>query len=204
MIERSHHDMGGQAAGKVEPTEHDYAGWERRIDAMAVLLWGLKGTTKLLTVDEHRRAIESLPPQAYDSMTYYEKWIFALAQCLLARGMITSAELARKMAGMQGGNEGPRSHHDMGGLPAGEVAPTEHDYAAWERRIDALSVLSGRKMKITVDERRKAIESLPPEAYDKMSYYERWTAALAHTMLERGMITTEELARKMAEVDARK
>jgi hypothetical protein len=55
-----------------------------------------------------------------------------------------------------------------------------------------------------VDERRKAIESLPPDAYDKMSYYERWTAALAHTMLERGLITTEELARKMAQVDARK
>ena len=54
------------------------------------------------------------------------------------------------------------------------------------------------------DERRRAIESLPPDAYDKMSYYERWTAALAHTMLQRGMITTEELARKMAEVDARK
>ncbi|HEX2333797.1 MAG TPA: hypothetical protein VHI32_11560 [Burkholderiales bacterium] len=200
MIERSHHDMGGQPAGDVERTEHDYADWERRIDAMAVLLWGLKGTKKLLSVDEHRRAIESLPPQAYDAMTYYEKWIFALDQCLIARGVITSEELARKMAGA----DGPRSHHDMGGLPAGEVAPTEHDYAAWERRIDALSVLLGKKTVITVDERRKAIEALPPDAYDRMSYYERWTAALAHTMLQRGMITTEELARKMAEVQSRK
>jgi hypothetical protein len=92
----------------------------------------------------------------------------------------------------------------MGGLPAGAVAPSEHDYAAWERRIDALSVILGRNAKITVDERRRAIESLPPDAYDRMSYYERWTAALAHTMLERGLITTEELARKMAQVDARK
>lgn len=200
MIERSHHDMGGQPAGDVERTEHDYADWERRIDAMAVLLWGLKGTKKLLSVDEHRRAIESLPPQAYDAMTYYEKWIFALAQCLIARGVVTSEELARKMAGVAG----PRSHHDMGGLPAGEVAPTEHDYDAWERRIDALSVLLGKKAVITVDERRKAIESLPPDAYDKMSYYERWTAALAYTMLQRGTITTEELARKMAEVQSRK
>jgi hypothetical protein len=200
MIERSHHDMGGQPAGKVEPTEHDYADWERHIDAMAVLLWGLKGTKKLLSVDEHRRAIESLPPQAYDSMTYYEKWIYALAQCLIARGVLTSEELARKMAGVAG----PRSHHDMGGLPAGKVEPTEHDYADWERRIDALSVLLGKEMRITVDERRRAIESLPPDAYDKMSYDERWTAALAHTLLQRGMITTEELARRMAQVDARK
>jgi len=200
MIERSHHDMGGLPAGRVEPTEHDYADWERRVDAMAVLLWGIKGVSKVLTVDEHRRAIESLPPQAYDAMSYYEKWILALAQCLIARGVISSAELARKMIGVTSA----RSHHDMGGLAAGEVEPTEHDYVAWERRIDALSVILGRQAKITVDERRKAIESLPPDAYDRMSYYERWTAALAHTMLQRGLITTEELARKMAEVDARK
>ena len=200
MIGRSHHDMGGQPGGKVEPAEHDYEQWERRIDAMAVLLWGIKGTKKLLTVDEHRKAIESLSPQMYDSMSYYEKWILALAQCLIARGVITSADLARKMADAQG----PSMHHDMGGQPAGEVKPSEHDYELWERRIDALSVLLGKRAKITVDERRKAIESLPPDAYDRMSYYERWTAALAHTALARGLVTTEELARKMAEVDARK
>ena len=98
MIERSHHDMGGQPAGKVEPTEHDYSDWERRIDAMAVLLWGLKGTKKLLSIDEHRRAIESLPPDAYDKMSYYERWTAALAHTMLQRGMITTEELARKMA----------------------------------------------------------------------------------------------------------
>jgi len=98
MIERSHHDMGGQPAGKVEPTEHDYADWERRIDAMAVLLWGIKGTKKLLSVDEHRRAIESLPPDAYDTMSYYERWTAALAYTMLQRGMISTEELARKMA----------------------------------------------------------------------------------------------------------
>jgi len=200
VIERSHHDMGGLPAGRVEPTEHDYAEWERRVDAMAVLLWGLKGTKKLATVDEHRRAIESLPPALYDSLSYYEKWIFALSQCLIARGLITSEELARKMADVAG----PRMHHDMGGVPAGEVKPSEHDYETWERRVDALSVILGKNGKITVDERRKAIEALPPDAYDRMSYYERWTAALAHTLLQRGTLTTEELARKMAEVDARK
>ena len=192
--------MGGLPAGRVEPTEHDYAEWERRVDAMAVLLWGLKGTKKLATVDEHRRAIESLPPALYDSLSYYEKWIFALSQCLIARGLITSEELARKMADVAG----PRMHHDMGGVPAGEVKPSEHDYETWERRVDALSVILGKNGKITVDERRKAIEALPPDAYDRMSYYERWTAALAHTLLQRGTLTTEELARKMAEVDARK
>ena len=200
MIERSHHDMGGLPGGKVEPTEHDYAEWERRIDAMAVLLWGLKGTKKHFSVDEHRRAIESLPPQMYDALSYYEKWIFALAQVAIGRGLVTSEELARKMSGVAG----PRMNHDMGGLPAGEVKPSEHDYEAWERRVDALAVLIGKNINMTVDERRKAIESLPPDCYDRMSYYERWTAALAQTLLQRGVFTTEELARKMAEIDARK
>lgn len=189
--------MGGLPAGKVEPTEHDYAEWERRIDAMAVLLWGLKGTKKHFSVDEHRRAIESLPPQMYDAMSYYEKWIFALAQVAIGRGLVTSEELARKMSDVAG----PRMNHDMGGLPAGEVKPSEHDYEDWERRVDALAVLIGKNIHMTVDERRKAIESLPPDCYDRMSYYERWTAALAQTLLQRGVITTDELAGKMAEVE---
>jgi hypothetical protein len=192
---RSHHDMGGQPGARVTPEEHDYADWERRIDAMAVLLWGLKGTKKFLTVDEHRKAIESLPPETYDSIAYYEKWILALAQCLVQRGVVTSAELARKMQDVMF----MRQHHDMGGRPAGKVEPTEHDYAEWERRVDALSVLLGSQKILTVDERRRAIESLPSEAYDTMNYYERWTWALAQTLIQRGVITTEELARKMNE-----
>jgi len=101
MTRRSHHDMGGLPAGKVEPLEHDYLQWERRTDAMCVLLWGLKGGRRYFTVDEHRRAIESLPPAEYDSLAYYEKWVVALGQCLVQRGVITSAELARKMVEVQ-------------------------------------------------------------------------------------------------------
>jgi len=97
VIERSHHDMGGQPAGKVEPTEHDYADWERRIDAMAVILFGVFGSKRRITVDEHRKNIEALPPEAYDKLTYYEKWISALTQTLIQRGIITTEELGRKM-----------------------------------------------------------------------------------------------------------
>jgi hypothetical protein len=90
---RSHHDMGGQPAGKVDRSEHDYADWERRVDAMGVVLSG----KKLLTVDQRRRAIETLTQAAYDSLSYYERWVIALGQTLIQRGIITSAELARKM-----------------------------------------------------------------------------------------------------------
>ena len=96
----------------------------------------------------------------------------------------------------------------MGGLPAGRVEPTEHDYAEWERRVDALMMLlsrvreDGRKL-LTVDELRKNIEALPPDAYDRMSYYERWVTSITQTMIQRGVITTEELGRKMAEIEKR-
>jgi hypothetical protein len=100
-----------------------------------------------------------------------------------------------------------RGFHDMGGLPAGEVKPEEHDYELWERRVDALMMLlsgvKGAKRLITVDELRKNIERLPPEAYDGMSYYERWVSSITRTLIERGVISTEELARKMAEVNDR-
>jgi len=95
-----------------------------------------------------------------------------------------------------------RSHHDMGGRKAGKVKPTEHDYAEWERRVDAMAVLLGKRA--TVDERRKNIEALPPEAYDRMAYYEKWIISLTQTLIQRGVITTEELGRKMEEVKARK
>ncbi|SRR5260221_4904879 len=96
----------------------------------------------------------------------------------------------------------PRGHHDMGGLPAGKVERSEHEYADWERRVDALAVLMGAKG-VTVDERRKHVEALPPEDYDRMSYYERWIVSLAQALLQRGAITSVELARKMIEVERR-
>jgi len=90
---RSHHDMGGQPAGKVEPTEHDYAEWERRVDAMAVLLWGQKGGRRLMTVDNHRKNIEALAPEDYDKLSYYEKWVASTAETLVERGVVSAEDL---------------------------------------------------------------------------------------------------------------
>lgn len=93
--------MGGMPAGKVEPTEHDYAQWERRVDALMTLLSGIKGGRKLMTVDELRKNIESIGPEAYDRMTYYERWITSITQTMIQRGIITTEELGRKMAEIQ-------------------------------------------------------------------------------------------------------
>lgn len=96
-----------------------------------------------------------------------------------------------------------RSYHDMGGLPAGNIDRSEHDHADWERRVDAMGVVLSQKRLLTVDQRRRAIETLTPHAYDSLSYYERWVIALGQTLIQRGIITSAELARRMLEVEKR-
>jgi hypothetical protein len=97
FVVRGHHDMGGTPSAKVERSEHDYDEWERRVDALMVLCVGITGKKRLMSVDELRKNIEALPPDAYDRTAYYEKWILSLTQTLIQRGVITTAELARKM-----------------------------------------------------------------------------------------------------------
>lgn len=97
-----------------------------------------------------------------------------------------------------------RAHHDMGGQPAGPVVPAEHDYALWEKRVDAMMVLlSGpEKRLMTVDELRRGIESIGPDAYDKMAYYERWITAIAGLMIEKGILSREEIEGRIAQLKA--
>lgn len=96
-----------------------------------------------------------------------------------------------------------RGIHDIGGLPAGPVEASEHDYALWEKRVDAMLVLLSRKGLITVDELRRNIESLGRDAYDTMNYYERWINSISQTLIQRGIVTIDELGRKIAEVQSR-
>ena len=98
-----------------------------------------------------------------------------------------------------------RGVHDMGGLPAGSIDRAEHAHAPWEKRVDALMVLLGspERRVITVDQLRRGIEQLGTEAYEAMSYYERWMASITNTLLAEGVISSDELGRRMAEVEAR-
>jgi hypothetical protein len=96
-----------------------------------------------------------------------------------------------------------KMNHDMGGEPAGKVERTEHDYADWERRVDAINMLCRMGGLYTLDEMRKNIESLPPQAYNEMAYYEKWVSSIAQTLIQRGVITSDELGRKLEEVERR-
>ena len=95
-----------------------------------------------------------------------------------------------------------RGIHDMGGLPADRVEATEHDYALWEKRVDALLVLLSKKGHVTVDELRRNIETLGADAYDRMSYYERWIYGITQTLIQRGIVSIDELGTGIAQAQA--
>lgn len=95
----------------------------------------------------------------------------------------------------------------MGGLTdhpgAGEIDPETHDYALWEKRVDALMVLATGKGLMTVDSLRRVLEDMAPESFETMTYYERWIHSVTQNMIEAGAFSIDELNAKMEEVAAR-
>ena len=99
----------------------------------------------------------------------------------------------------------PSGPHDVGGRPALTLVKDEHEHVLWERRVDAMMMLlthPSRRL-LVLDELRRNIEALGPGAYETMGYYERWVAAIANAMIDRGVVTSDALGRRMAEVEAR-
>ena len=91
----------------------------------------------------------------------------------------------------------------MGGDPAGHINHDQHDFALWEKRVDALMVLASSVGLMNTDSLRRVLEDMGKEAYETMSYYERWIASVSQNMVEAGAFSTAELADKMAQVKAR-
>lgn len=91
----------------------------------------------------------------------------------------------------------------MGGEPGGPIERDGHDVALWEKRVDALMVLCGSKGLMTVDGLRRVLEDMGPEAFETMSYYERWIASVATNLIEAGTVTQSEIASRMEAVARR-
>ena len=98
-----------------------------------------------------------------------------------------------------------RGPHDVGGQPAGPVETQPHDVTFWEKQIDALHTLVGDdKRRITVrDENRRYVESLGDDAYNTLTYYERWTAAMCRQLIDKGVLTQDEVDGKVADIRQR-
>ena len=91
-LPRAHHDMGGISkfmCDRVDTDTHELTDFDRQVDAIR----GILGAKKVMSVDELRRGIEAIPEAEYHRLSYYQRWIRSIADNLLARGVITEAEL---------------------------------------------------------------------------------------------------------------
>lgn len=88
--------------------------------------------------------------------------------------------------------------HDAGGRHGfGPIAPEPNEplfHADWEARALALTVATGAAGHWTIDESRFARENRSPGEYYSLSYYQIWIAGLERLLLDKGLITGQELA----------
>ena len=90
---------------------------------------------------------------------------------------------------------------DMGGSPGGPIDRSPHEVDDWERLADAISSALGARGLYSTDEHRRAIESLGN--YRDLSYYERWAAATEILLVEKGVLTGDEIDERAAEIERR-
>ncbi len=87
--------------------------------------------------------------------------------------------------------------HDLGGLHGfGPVRPdpdNEAFHEAWERRVFALTLAMGATGAWNIDQSRAARESIGPVRYRNSSYYQIWHEGMLALMLERNLISPQEL-----------
>ena len=92
--------------------------------------------------------------------------------------------------------------HDMGGRPTEEPLKTdEHVLADWEIVSDGVAQALGAKGIRTTDESRRSMEDMPTEEYLSLSYYERWTRGTELLLIEKGILTREEIDARQAELE---
>jgi nitrile hydratase len=92
-----------------------------------------------------------------------------------------------------------RAVHDRGGWPTdAPIDRSAHELADWELLTDALVGALGARGLMNVDELRRGIESMPPDEYERASYYERWLCSLETILTEKGVLAAGELDRRLA------
>src|SRR4051794_14178362 len=84
---RGYHDIGGLAAGPVDPKVTEARPWEKLSVVIGNAL-GRRGN-KVISTDEVRRSREEMGAELYNELGYFEKGIEATRRLLMEKGVIT-------------------------------------------------------------------------------------------------------------------
>ncbi|MGZ4234993.1 MAG: hypothetical protein ACXVWT_02745 [Solirubrobacteraceae bacterium] len=89
-MERGVHDRGGVPTdAKIDRREHSLADWEVLTDAMV----GALSRSGVMSIDELRRGIESMPPDRYEQASYYERWLYSIETILTEKGVLVAGSV---------------------------------------------------------------------------------------------------------------
>ncbi len=86
--------------------------------------------------------------------------------------------------------------HDLGGkhgFGAIDRSQQEHFPRQWEQSVFALTLACGLQGKWNLDQSRSAREQMNPAHYLSSSYYEHWLYGLEFLLLDKGLVSHEEL-----------
>ena len=97
-----------------------------------------------------------------------------------------------------------KAYHDVGGDHFGPALMIDGKYQLWEKRVDAMMrLLSSPDVALMrVDELRRGIETLGEATYNAEPYYGKWARSLAKIMVEKGVLTRDELDARIAALRA--
>ena len=93
---RGYHDLGGLAAGPVDPKVSEARPWEKLSIVIGNAL-GAKGA-KVLRTDEVRRTREEIGVELYNELGYFERGIESTSRLLMEKGLLAQDELETRMA----------------------------------------------------------------------------------------------------------
>jgi nitrile hydratase subunit beta len=93
------HDLGGMHGfGPVVPEANEpmfHTAWERRAFGLTLAM----GAWRRWNLDMSRSKREQMPPVAYLTASYYERWLFGLERLLVEHGFVSAEEMARVRRG---------------------------------------------------------------------------------------------------------
>jgi nitrile hydratase subunit beta len=98
-----------------------------------------------------------------------------------------------------------RGYHDIGGDAAGPVPQQELPWLHWEKQVEAIRNLlgDGTRRIISLDELRRGFESFGHEKYKALSFYRRRLDSMIDILVEKQVISHDELAAEVERVRAR-
>lgn len=97
-----------------------------------------------------------------------------------------------------------RGYHDIGGLPAEPVERIEAPMKHWEWETEAIRAVLGdsKRQLVSLDEIRRLFETFGEEKYYR-GFHERRTEAMVMLLIEKGVITRDELDARVAVIRKR-